>query len=88
VGHLRTDEESRELICCFILLILVFFSSYLLVSNHKMFSLKINNLSLTQNKVLYALLFSSTILFISFGLASLTVIIMLYIALNLIRAMV
>jgi hypothetical protein len=53
-----------------------------------MFSLKINNLSLTQNKVLYALLFSSIILFIIFGLASLTVIIILYIALNLIRAMV
>ena len=72
----------------FILLILVFFSSYLLTSNHKMFSLKINNLSLTQNKVLYALFFSSIILFINFGLASLTIIIILYIVLNLIRAVV
>ena len=32
----------------FVLMLLVFFSSYLLISNHKMFSLKINNLEFNQ----------------------------------------
>ena len=34
----------------FVLMLLVFFSSYLLISNHKMFSLKINNLELMKIK--------------------------------------
>ena len=46
----------------FVLMLLVFFSSYLLISNHKMFSLKINNLEFNQNKALYTLFLSSLIL--------------------------
>lgn len=52
----------------FVLMLLVFFSSYLLISNHKMFSLKINNLEFNQNKALYTLFLSSLILLICFGL--------------------
>jgi len=71
-----------------VLMILVFISSYLLISNHKMFSLKISNLKLSQNKAIYTLFFSSVILLIYFGLASFTLIIILYIVLNLLRAIV
>ena len=71
-----------------ILIIIVFLSSYLLISNHKMFSLKINNLTFNKNKAFYALVFSSLILLGSFGLASFTIIIVLYIVLNLLRAIV
>ena len=48
----------------FVLMLLVFFSSYLLISNHKMFSLKINNLEFNQNKALYTLFLS--LLFLPF----------------------
>ncbi len=72
----------------FVLMLLVFFSSYLLISNHKMFSLKINNLEFNQNKALYTLFLSSLILLICFGLASFTIIIILYIVLNFLRAIV
>jgi len=71
-----------------VLMILVLISSYLLISNHKMFSLKISNLKLSQNKAIYTLFFSSVILLIYFGLASFTLIIILYIVLNLLRAIV
>jgi CDP-diacylglycerol--serine O-phosphatidyltransferase len=71
-----------------VLMILVLISSYLLISNHKMFSLKISNLKLSQNKAIYILFFSSVILLIYFGLASFTLIIILYIVLNLLRAIV
>ncbi|MDA9616958.1 CDP-alcohol phosphatidyltransferase family protein [Flavobacteriaceae bacterium] len=71
-----------------VLMILVLISSYLLISNHKMFSLKISNLKLSQNKAIYILFFSSLILLIYFGLASFTLIIILYIVLNLLRAIV
>ena len=71
-----------------VLMILVLISSYLLISNHKMFSLKISNLKLSQNKAIYILFFSSIILLIYFGLASFTLIIILYIVLNLLRAIV
>ena len=71
-----------------VLMILVFISSYLLISNHKMFSLKISNLKLSQNKAMYTLFFSSVILLSCFGLASFTLIIILYIVLNLLRAIV
>ena len=71
-----------------VLMILMFISSYLLISNHKMFSLKISNLKLSQNKAIYTLFFSSVILLIYFGLASFTLIIILYIVLNLLRAIV
>ena len=53
-----------------------------------MFSLKINNLTFSKNKAFYALVFSSLILLGSFGLASFTIIIVLYIVLNLLRAIV
>ena len=53
-----------------------------------MFSLKINNLKFNQNKALYVLFFLSVILFASLGLASLPVIITIYIILNLLRAIV
>jgi len=71
-----------------VLMILVLISSYLLISNHKMFSLKISNLKLSQNKAMYTLFFSSVILLSCFGLASFTLIIILYIVLNLLRAIV
>ena len=71
-----------------VLMILVLISSYLLISNHKMFSLKISNLKLSQNKAIYILFFSSVILLIYFGLASFTLIIIIYIVLNLLRAIV
>lgn len=71
-----------------VLMILVLISSYLLISNHKMFSLKISNLKLSQNKAIYILFFSSVILLIYFGLASFTLIIILYVVLNLLRAIV
>ena len=71
-----------------ILIIIVFILSYLLISNHKMFSLKINNLTFNKNKAFYALVFSSLILLGIFGLASFTIIIILYIVLNLLRAIV
>ena len=71
-----------------VLMILVLISSYLLISNHKMFSLKISNLKLSQNKAIYILFFSSVILLSCFGLASFTLIIILYIVLNLLRAIV
>ena len=71
-----------------VLMILMFISSYLLISNHKMFSLKISNLKLSQNKAIYTLFFSSVILLSYFGLASFTLIIILYIVLNLLRAIV
>ena len=71
-----------------VLMILVFISSYLLISNHKMFSLKISNLKLSQNKAIYTLFFSSVILLSYFGLASFTLIIILYIVLNLLRAII
>ena len=72
----------------FILIVLVFLSSFLLISNINMFSLKINNLKFNQNKALYVLFFLSVILFASLGLASLPVIITIYIILNLLRAIV
>ena len=53
-----------------------------------MFSLKINNLKFNQNKALYVLFFFSIILFASLGLASLPIIITIYIVLNLLRAIV
>ena len=71
-----------------VLMILVLISSYLLISNHKMFSLKISNLKLSQNKAMYTLFFSSVILLSCFGLASFTLIIIPYIVLNLLRAIV
>ena len=72
----------------FILILLVFLSSFLLISNINMFSLKINNLKFNQNKALYVLFFFSIILFASLGLASLPIIITIYIVLNLLRAIV
>jgi len=72
----------------FILIVLVFLSSFLLISNINMFSLKINNLKFNQNKALYVLFFLSVILFASLGLASLPLIITIYIILNLLRAIV
>lgn len=72
----------------FILLVIVCLSSFLLISNLNMFSLKIKNLRFNQNKALYVLFFSSVILFASIGLSSLTIIITIYIILNLLRIVV
>ena len=72
----------------FILLVIVCLSSFLLISNLNMFSLKIKNLKFNQNKALYVLFFSSVILFASIGLSSLTIIITIYIILNLLRIVV
>ena len=69
----------------YFLFLIVCFSSYMLISNHKMISLKLTNFNFKENKLLLILIICSIILFAFFGLASMPIIILLYILLNLLR---
>ena len=69
----------------YFLFLIVCFSSYMLISNHKMISLKLTNFNFKENKLLLILIICSIILLAFFGLASMPIIILLYIFLNLLR---
>ena len=69
----------------YFLFLIVCFSSYMLISNHKMISLKLTKLNFKENKLLLILTISSIILLAFFGLASMPLIILFYILLNLLR---
>ena len=69
----------------YFLFIIVCFSSYMLISNHKMISLKLTNMNFKTNKLLLILIICSIILLAFFGLASMPIIILFYILLNLLR---
>jgi len=72
----------------FFLIIITCFSSYMLISNHKMISLKLINMNFKENQMLYFLFICTVVLFIFFGLASMPIIILLYILLNFLRTII
>ncbi len=71
-----------------VILLLVLFFAFLMVSNLPMFSLKTTNLSWRENKLRYLLLLLSLGLVIAFGLAGLSGAIVLYILLSLLALLV
>jgi len=70
----------------YFLIFLVFFSSYMLVSNHSMISLKLKYSNFDKNKLLLLILLSSIVLIILYGLASFPIIIIIYILVNILRS--
>jgi CDP-diacylglycerol--serine O-phosphatidyltransferase len=81
--------EKFELLILFkniyFLIFIVLLSSYMLISNYPMMSLKLKNLNFNQNKLLLIILLISLILLIIYGIASLPIIIIIYILVNFMR---
>ena len=81
--------EKFELLILFkniyFLIFIVLLSSYMLISNYPMMSLKLKNLNFNQNKILLIILLISLTLLIIYGFASLPIIIIIYILVNFIR---
>lgn len=71
----------------YITLVLVAVTSYLLIANLPMFSLKFKNFGFSQNKWQYILIFTSIILLIALQLKAMAWIIAVYILLSVVRAL-
>ena len=68
------------------LISIIVVSSYLLVCNLKMFSLKLKNLKFKENRLVFIFISLSVLLFLIFKLGAFTLIVILYIFINLFRS--
>ena len=64
---------------------IIVISSYLLICDLKMFSLKLKNLKFKENRLVFAFIALSILLFLTFNMGAFTLIILLYIFINLFR---
>ena len=68
------------------LISIIVVSSYLLVCNLKMFSLKLKNMKFKENRLVFIFISLSVLLFLIFKLGAFTLIVILYIFINLFRS--